>query len=129
MTSGKSLWGDLSQIEAVRTPFVILQEQAVILGEITNGLILGEVSRLATGQKIQMDLSLVVPALDKYRYAVVEVQSPIVQTYPLTVKSAAIEHRQLCDSEEEFEEALRSVLSSPQIRKVIATLLSDIHAS
>jgi hypothetical protein len=50
MTSKKNLWGELPKPETIRTPYTILKEQASILSEITNGLLIGEV--ILTTKKI-----------------------------------------------------------------------------
>jgi hypothetical protein len=131
MESKKSLWGNLTQVKSVRTPFVILKEQAEILTEETKGLLVGEVReiRLDGHNASQMTLVIVAPALNHYRYAVVEVtRSP--QIYPVTVRSLVVDDFVArCDSEGQFEEVLGDVLSSLPVQKVIEALLSDIQAA
>jgi hypothetical protein len=126
MDSQKNLWGDLSQVETVRTPFVILQEQARILTRETKGALVGVVERLQRGQLSAMSLDILVPTLNNYRYSVVEMTYDSVQLYPLTILTGTQRDR-ICYSEEEFELALSEILSSPQVKKVIATLLSDVR--
>jgi hypothetical protein len=128
MDSHKNLWGDLSQTDTLRTPFIILKEQAAMLAQQTKGLLIGDVQRLQQGTSNLLSLRIVAPSLGNYRYAVAQVTHD-AQLYPLTIKSLADERFvKECDAEAEFEIALGEVLSSREVRKVIAALLSDIHA-
>jgi len=133
MNSQKSLWGDLSQPEIVRTPFTILKEQAAILSKATNGLLVGDVERFQNqGQQNVVStlvLRVVAPSLDNYNYSVLEVTHNI-KLYPLKLRNSATPgYEKQCDSEEAFEEALGEILSSAEVRKVISALLSDIYAN
>jgi len=132
MNSQKSLWGDLSQPEIVRTPFTILKEQAAILSKATNGLLVGDVERAqSTGQQNVFSilvLRVIAPSLDGYSYSILEVNHDI-RLYPLNLRNlTGDENSKQCDSEETFEQALGEILSSPAVRKVISALLSDIYA-
>jgi len=134
MNSQKSLWGDLSQPEIVRTPFTILKEQAAILSKATNGLLVGDVARSQSpGQQNVLSilvLRVIAPSLDDYRYSILEVCHDIT-LYPLELRdfSGNETYSKQCDSEEAFEQALGEILSSPPVRKVISALLSDIYAN
>lgn len=133
MNSQKSLWGDLSQPTIVRTPFTILKEQASILSEATSGLLVGDVWRFQDhGQQNAVSnliLRIVAPSLDNYHYSILEVTHDI-KLYPLTLNSLTTNsYEEQCDSEEAFEKALGEILSSPEVRKIISALLSDIYAN
>jgi hypothetical protein len=140
MTSKKNLWGELPSSETQRTPYTILKEQASMLTEITNGLLVGEVKRSSEvdafseftlgeqSQSFVAYLRIQVPSLNNYTYSVVRIQYPI-GLYPVLVKSFAVEDFQLeCSSEEEFENALGQILSSQEVKQVISALLTQIHA-
>ena len=134
MTSTKNLWGELSSYETLRTPYTILKEQASILTEITNGLLMGEVKLFQPNSsnrndlKFIADLNIKVPSLNNYTYAVVSVEYSI-NLYPLVVNNYVVnDHGRNCSSEEEFENALGEILSSEEVKKVISALLSQIHA-
>jgi hypothetical protein len=140
MASKKNLWGELPSSETQRTPYTILKEQASMLTEITNGLLVGEVKRSSEvdafseftlgkqSQSFVAYLRIQVPSLNNYTYSVVRIQYPI-RLYPVLVKSLAVEdfHRE-CSSEEEFENALGQILSSQEVKQVISALLTQIHA-
>jgi hypothetical protein len=147
MTNKKDLWGDLPSAETIRTPYTILKEQASILTEKTKGLLLGEVKlspqieyinrfgELVDQEKQQSQLFVAflriqVPSLNNYTYSVVKIQYPIPQLYPVLVTSLASAEDRECDcaNEAEFENFLGKILSSSDVKRVISTLLAQIHA-
>ncbi len=157
MTSKKNLWGELPNTEAIRTPYTILKEQASMLSEITNGLLIGEVIHNPKDNFFVMILRIKVPSLNNYTYSVVEVQHSI-KLYPVFVNNFASDNfnnleknlknaannplmslvdyggwlenqgYSKCSSEEEFEKALGDILSSQEVKRVISALLAQIHA-
>jgi hypothetical protein len=157
MTSNKNLWGDLPKPETIRTPYTILKEQASILSEITNGLLIGEVINNQKDKFFVNILRIKAPSLNNYTYSVVEVQYPI-KLYPVFVKNLTSDNfnnleKNLMNaannplmsfvdyggllvqqgyrkysSEEEFENALGQILSSQEVKQVISALLAQIHA-
>lgn len=153
MATKKNLWGELPSSQTRRNPYSILKEQANVLGEITNGLLVGEVKHLPppiieapppallagriparkilTGEDKEPDfyagLKIVVPALNNYKYSVLQIKYPI-QFYPLRlVDLANEEHLYSCSDEEAFERALEEVLSSEKVRGVIDALLNQVR--
>jgi hypothetical protein len=152
MTSKKNLWGELPKPETIRTPYTILKEQASILSEITNGLLIGEVINNQRDKFFVKILRIKAPSLNNYTYSVVEVQHSI-KLYPVFVKNLTadpitkatdlidslrvdLRHPDLLEdqgykkysSEEEFENALGQILSSKGVKQVISALLAQIHA-
>jgi hypothetical protein len=152
MTSKKNLWGELPNPETIRTPYTILKEQASILSEITNGLLIGEVINSQKDKFFVKILRIKAPALNNYTYSVVEVQHTI-KLYPVFVKnltsdpitnatdfiqsltvdlkgSGFLENQgyKKYSSEEEFENALGQILSSKGVKHAISALLAQIHA-
>ncbi|AFZ17530.1 hypothetical protein [Allocoleopsis franciscana] len=152
MSSKKNLWGELPNPETIRTPYAILKEQASLLSEITNGLLIGEVINSQNGKFFVKILRIKAPSLNNYTYSVVEVQH-LIQLYPVFVKNLTSDpltnatdfiqslmgdlkgygllEKQgynKCSSEEEFENALGEILSSQEVKQVISALLAQIHA-
>jgi hypothetical protein len=128
MTSKKNLWGELPNVETIRTPYTILKEQASILSEITHGLLIGEVVVNSQNDKFfTITLRIKAPSLNNYTYSVVEVQQPI-QLYPVAVINLLEGRMGKYSSEEEFENALGEILSSQEVKGVISGLLAQIHA-
>ena len=128
MTSKKNLWGELPNAETIRTPYTILKEQASILSEITNGLLIGEVVvNIQKENFLAMTLRIKAPSLNNYTYSVVDVQQPI-QLYPVGIRNLIKNTWTEYSSEEEFENALGQILSSQEVKRVISALLAQIHA-
>lgn len=124
----KNLWGNLPNVENMRTPNAILLEQASMLGELTNGLLNGQVKRLQDGPGFKLSFKIVAPALNNYSYLVLTVTHPI-QLYPLKLfNETKFMSSKDCESEFDFENALREILTSPEVHRVIAGLLAQIRA-
>ncbi|MEQ9232960.1 hypothetical protein [Coleofasciculus sp. E2-BRE-01] len=153
MTKTKDLWGDLPSAETIRTPYTILKEQASILTEKTNSLLIGEVKsspqieypdrREYPGRReVLVDpdsqqtqffvsyLRIKIPSLNNYTYSVLQIQYPLPDLYPVWVTSfAAAEDRECeCKTEAEYENALGNILSSSDVKRVISGLLAQVHA-
>lgn len=127
----KNLWGELPKNVEVRTPYLILKEQASILTQMTKGLLIGEVDRRPSIDQnfFLVRLRIKVPSLNSYTYSVVEVKySPKI--YPLKIMDLTGSEQEIeCFSEQEFESVLRKILSSSPVKRVISTLLAEIQSS
>ncbi len=136
----KNLWGELPEVENVRTPLVILREQASLLTEMTRGVLRGEVrTNYEARQKLLLELMIVVPALNGYQYCVLQALQPLTM-YPLRLfaeEFPAEEHspeeeneaKNLCVDEASFVAALQVILTSPRVRKAIQALLAQSNAA
>jgi hypothetical protein len=126
----ENLWGEIPKKGNLRTPITILREQAGLLGQATNNVLEGDVSmgRDAFGSEFQITLSIVAPALDNYRFALVRVMHELM-LYPLTVFDLVNDVRYDCDGEETFLRALKQILSSQGTHRVIDSLLSQSQAA
>lgn len=128
--NNKNLWGEIPKNVEVRTPFLILKEQASILTQMTNGLLIGEVDRRPSLEQtlFSVRLRIKTPILNNYTYSVVEVKYP-PKLYPLKIRDFTDYEKEVeCSSEEEFEAALSKILSSDAVKTVISTLLADIQS-
>ena len=107
----KDLWGDLP-VETIRTPYVVLKEQASIFTKKTNGLLIGEVTKEEFEESIfspprqattiehlkelkqrhfeenkydfTSTLEIVVPSMNDYSISIVQIDYPI-EMYPLRI--------------------------------------------
>ena len=118
-----NLWGDL-KITPSRTPYTILKEQAEKLTELTGYTLHGEVAQREWGGKFKVGLLIRVPALDDYRFEILEVTYNI-DLYPLELQDVVHQRRASCNNEEEFLAEVKKVLQSPEIRSAISVLLSQ----
>lgn len=131
----KNLWGDLSLGETIRTPYIILKEQASILTEATNGLLIAEVRKEQKIAKIKSEydfncvLDIKVPAINNYSISVVTIKYPVT-IYPAKIYryiQNSVEGK-VCKNEEELEENLEAILSSQEVRRIVSGLLSEVRA-
>ncbi|MGK7928933.1 MAG: hypothetical protein AB4290_27465 [Spirulina sp.] len=142
----KNLWGEIPKPEHLRTPYTILKEQAAILSNLTEGLLIGEVIALEkiqqrtdpylkSKQQVEKEffyvLRIKVPALNNYTYSIVQISYPI-ELYPILVKKLVSrylmkEDEAECHTEEQFEEALQEILSSREVKHAISVLLSQVR--
>ena len=124
----EDLWGDLPLMENMRTPVGILREQAAILEKRTNGLLLAEVNLKTVSEYFLVKFDIVAPALNNYRYLVLDVEHQI-GIYPLTLRHVSAEKTFECDDENEFEEQLKEILTSDIVRNVIIGLLAQVRGN
>ena len=127
MTSTENLWGEIPKTGTSPTPLAILRQQAGLLGESTNNLLVGKVKFLSRSDKFVLGLRIVAPALDNYQFEILTVVYPI-ELYPLVVTSSDNEPIR-CEDESAFKAALKNILSSEQVHRVVDTLLSQSQAA
>jgi hypothetical protein len=121
------LWGQFPKAAQVKSPSFILEQQANVLTQRTNGLLQGQVSlsRHTPGRgSFYISLLILAPSLDNYIYEVLSVIHEI-PFYPATI--LAEEGEVKCNDEEAFEKAVGAVLQSERIRKVVSGLLALMH--
>ncbi|MGA3189411.1 MAG: hypothetical protein ABSF22_20090 [Bryobacteraceae bacterium] len=121
----KNLWGDLSSLEIVRTPKTILDEQAVLLTKATEGILAGVVEDETRSRSFRYSLNVVVPALNNYKYEILEVLHPL-EIYPVRLLCERPKVDATIKSEEDFEDVIAKVLSSPEVRSVLSRLKSQV---
>ncbi len=126
----KNLWGEINNLPKVKSPVVILNEQAQQLEELTGGLLIGRVKPLESNNvnPFAYMFSLNAPSLNNYSYAILRTYHDI-GLYPLYVTDPDGKNGRDCNNMEEFESELEKTLSSPEIRRVISGLLSQIQTA
>ena len=127
----QNLWGDLTEIDIVRTPAMILQEQAALLGQLTNEVLNGLVRRdsLVPENKFNMALYIVAPALRRYRFKVLELSYRVDEAYPVVVRDSIGGYKVEVHDEAELIEILKALLTSESVKRVISTLISESQMS
>ncbi len=139
MNTETSLWGNLPLDEVVRTPLIILREQATILTKATNGLLTGVVSMSSVTEYdlfgnpvrtaghppvFRATLDIEAPALDGYVFQVLQAEFSLV-AYPVKVQDLLSKVEYNCSDVDEFNKALSTVLSSIEVRRAIGLLLAQ----
>ncbi len=125
----ENLWGNLPDVGTLRTPLTILKEQASVLGEMTEGLLIGNVKlkRSSVDDKFVLNLDIIAPALDNYTYSVVTVKQP-PEFYPLELNFSQESKGDIINDEKTFVDGLGKILSSDEVKKVVVGLLSQIQS-
>lgn len=133
MESG-SFWPKNLFEEKLTAPVVILREQARHLSKASGRSILGKVTtdRIDPGGWNRYDedsdvahvFQLQVPSLGEYTFDLLRIRHHPRSLYPVYVSFNLDEedHELLCESEGEFRNTLRNILSSPATISVIRTL-------
>ena|SRR2546425_151786 len=129
----KSLWGELPKAEALRAPKVVLQEQADILYESTEGQLRGRIdTSTSPPDKIIHEFFVVAPYVNDYSVNILDVYHGAL-AYPAKVKNNIAKGPGLlgfipdyeCNNVEELEKALALILQSKVVRNVISSLLAQ----
>jgi len=128
--SGENLWGDLTPYQDIKPPVAILREQAAMLSDLTNKILVGDVEVRkggGAGRAFEIDLDIQAPALDYYFITILTVTHAIIP-YPLNVKDKTNDVIYECSNEETFKQALGNILSSDSVHRIISSLLSQSKA-
>ena len=136
MDTTKSLWGDLPLAEAIRTPLIILREQATLLTQMTNAVLEGAVTNqlvrtssnvfdpFGPSKDFLATLAIEAPALDGYVFQVLKVGYDLA-LYPVEVIDLVNSQQYDCVDEGAFMEAMSTVLSSAAVRRAVGMLLAQ----
>jgi hypothetical protein len=124
------LWpSDVVVIDVV-SPAAILRYQAGQLRAKTRNLLEAEVETVPGPSEVEIEFYIVAPALDRYRYLLFSVRHAPELVYPATVVAAwfredeHFEYDPVAAGQQEFTELIGRVLSSPQTRSVIHSLIA-----
>jgi len=125
--SKKDLWGALPKMENIITPIEILKAQADILGEKTkNGLKGVLISGKGSSELVQATLFMAAPAL-KFKREILMIKYGM-GIYPVYVIDSYAKKPKKCDSEEQFEEAVKKTLKSDRVQLLIKQLLTHVNS-
>ena len=129
--SAESLWGSLEGIDTVRTPSMILQEQAGLLGKLTKEVLEGRVGRDIVNDDNRMIVSLyvVAPAIQRYSVQILGLDYNYAKVYPVIVFDSIRGRRRQANTENELLSFLKDTLSSSHVKNVIATLIAESQMS
>ncbi|MFD2265247.1 hypothetical protein ACFSM5_20255 [Lacibacterium aquatile] len=119
-----SFW-NIPNVQEIKTPLSLLREQSSILYEQTEGRLIGETQAVGTGDNIIIDLKIIVPALNKYTYTVLQYKQQAILLYPGKLISNLHRESYEINSEENFIEALKYILSSKEMKTLLLSLLSQ----
>lgn len=123
-----NLWGEIEIPEKIRTPLVILREQASLLGSKTNRLLEGEIeiTRINPSDFVAK-MNIVAPSLDGYSISVVSMYYGF-DFYPLRLRDLLLMKEYKSHNESELITNLETILTSNEVRKIIKSLLLQIKS-
>ncbi len=136
MDATKSLWGELPLNESVRTPLIILREQATLLTQMTNGILEGVVTNQRVKQAshvfdpfgpsrtFKASFSIEAAALGGYVFQVLQVNYELA-LYPVDVDDLVNSEKFTCNNVDIFEEVLGNILSSKAVHQAVGMLLAQ----
>ena len=123
------LWPDIEQSQVV-PPVAILREQAALLGKKTNHLLEGRVVSTNTGYGgFVHSFYIVAPTLDDYEYKLFQIEHG-VNLYPVDTNGEPPRYsKAVLASEQDLLDYIRRILNSDDTKRVIGSLLAQIHAT
>jgi hypothetical protein len=138
------LWPEITSLNAVRSPVVILREQAALLGQKTNNIVQASVSGESKSNLFWYHFYIVAPALNNYHYKLMRIHHGI-DLYPAyfhldsdvykeigeqfkttDFEGSTDESHIMAGSETEFIDILRLVFNSKKTIQVITFLMSQL---
>ena len=129
--SDNSLWGDLSSLAPERTPSLVLGEQASLLQGATNEILLGRTHRnvLRAGSLVVVALQVIAPALQQYSVEILQLSYKASMPYPVSVRDVFSDSDGTAESEHELRDMLRQILTSDEVRTILASLIAESQLS
>lgn len=123
-----NLWGDLPEVKEIRTPKMVLAEQASLLQQNTKGALTCDLVTHPDGTGIRNTMRIVAPSLGNYSVVLVSVTHQVI-AYPCDICSPFLGALiKTCDDETKLLPALQEILQDPKTRTLIANLLQQIKA-
>jgi hypothetical protein len=127
-----NLWGELPDVVPIKTPKMLVAEQAALLQEMTKGSLTADVvseddlNRRIGG--ISNSMRLIAPSIGNYSVVLLKVNHDVM-VYPCRISSPFLDLAWgQCNSEAELEDALKNILQDPKTRNLISNLLAQIRA-
>jgi hypothetical protein len=121
--SVENMWGEINAPVNQRTPTSILREQASVLSQLTKGVLIGSIEQEPNNNNLLIyNFAVTAPAINNHKIAILTVQYSIT-IYPLTLTDHTVHVQRQCLNEEGLTSALKNILSSAQVKRVISALL------
>jgi hypothetical protein len=127
----KSLWPKKFGVDKLRSPVSILREQAALLGEATQNIVIASVSTDPRNEVLSHNFMLVAPGLGNYKVLLFSANHKPIEIYPLTIYSEILAPadknyvQYVAKNEGEFLGNLKTVFSLPKTTQIIESLLAQ----
>jgi len=126
-TTNVNLWPDSITRPRIRAPITILKEQASLLGQRTQNIVIAEVNPVPRNyEQLVYAFSLVAPALGNYRVLLFSVVHSMITVYPLTIirDYLAPPPQQTIPDEREFLKVLKALFNDRRTIQAIESMLT-----
>ena len=121
--SNDDLWPDLTGEPEVKSPLLILREQAAKLGAKTSNIIEAEVTANPSNNGgLYVRFMLKAPALNGYEYVLLSINQP-VDLYPVNLTDDFF--GDTAKNEQEFKQFLENLFKSERTVKIIRSLIAQ----
>lgn len=129
----ENLWPTKIQPIKLRPPVSILKEQASLLGQVTQNIVIAEVRTARGDQRDQAehDFLIVAPALGNYRVSLFKAMHKPIELYPLRILSEilAAENQYFAEwevkDEGQLKSKLKEIFAAPKTTQIIQSLLAQ----
>ena len=118
----ENLWPEFATDDVIRSPKIILREQASFLGKRTKNILTGNIRTESWKNQFSHSFQIVAPNLNNYTYTLFTIVEEDIFGFPCKFQS---ESSFSIKSEEELLERLKVIFSSEETKKVINSLLSQ----
>jgi len=131
--TNKSLWPSFGDVPAIKTPKIILQEQAAFLEKESNKYIISEVITtigLNSSNKLTHVLRITAPKIENYTAAIVQLDHDSIKLYPTTlisrIKPMPVTYT--INNEQELLDMLKKVFEEKETLETIKSLFAQTKA-
>jgi hypothetical protein len=118
----ENLWPDFTTDEIVRSPKIILREQASFLGKSTKNILTGNIRTESWRNQFSHSFQIVAPNLNNYTYTLFTIVEEDIFGFPCKFQS---ESAFSIKNEEELLARLKEIFSSDDTKKIINSLMSQ----
>lgn len=120
-----SLW-KIPDATDIKTPYLILKEQADYLSQVTANRLHGIINTTNTSDnRIVIDFRILIPALDGYRFHFLTYVQPIVYMYPGILRSHLHDVNYDVDSEAVLIDCLSNIIGSEETKNLLTSLMAQ----
>lgn len=120
--------GVIEEDSSVKPPIAVLKELAQGLETKTKGLLVCKVEQFFSDPDFALQFYITAPSLNNYSYEVFNITHNL-SFYPLHIWWPANQKSLIVVNQEEFEKELKTIFSSPEVKKVINGLLAQIKST
>ena len=119
----ENLWGDFPAHESLKSPRKLLQEQADLLSQLTDDHLRGQVKTETGEGRIVHELNIIAPYINNYTITLLNVVHDAI-IFPATITLAFSPYKSfICNDSVNLQSALKQLLQTSEVKKVLASLL------